>query len=77
MKKAIIWFAGFLQDQGNSASSKRLIAYICTYYLYMIVRDSLKGAKVDLNVLLVVGGVILFSIGAIASEFITNNWNKK
>lgn len=76
IKKAIDWFLGFFEDQNGSASSKRLIAYIGMYFLYMIVKKSLKGGNVDFNVLLVVAGLVLFGLGAITAEFFKEKLSK-
>lgn len=77
MKTTIKWLAGFFEDQGNSASSKRIIVYICLYYLLLIVKGMLEGKPIDQSVLFVVAGIILFGIGAITSEFFTMFGNKK
>lgn len=69
MKQAIKWLGGFFEDQGSSASSKRIIVYVCLYYLYLLVRASINGKVIDQTVLFVVAGIILFGIGAITSEF--------
>jgi hypothetical protein len=71
MKTAIRWIAGFFEDQGNSASSKRIIVYVCLYYLYLMVQGMLSGKVIDQTVLFVVAGIVLFGIGAITSEFFT------
>lgn len=63
------WFGGFFEDQNNSASSKRATLYVCLFFLYLIVKESLVGAKIDLNVLLIVAAIILFCLGAVTSEF--------
>ena len=76
MKTAIKWLAGFFEDQGNSASSKRIIVYVCLYYLYLIVKGMLEGKTIDPTVLFVVAGIILFGIGAVTYEFFTM-FNKK
>lgn len=69
MKKLINWFAGFFEDQGNSASSKRLVLYIFTFIFYMEVRGNLDGKAVDPQILYATIGVILFCIGAVTAEF--------
>lgn len=67
--KAIKWFAAFFEDQTGSGSSKRLIAYIAMFYLYIIIKGNLEGKEVTQEVLFAVVFIILFSIGAITSEF--------
>jgi hypothetical protein len=75
--KIIKWFAGFLQDQGNSASSKRLILFIFTYIFYMEVKASLTGVIVDPQILYATIGVILFCIGAVTTEFFSDKIKPK
>lgn len=69
MIKLIKYIAAFAQDQNGNPSSKRLIGFVAMFYLFLIVKESLNGSKVDFNVLLVVAGLILFSIGAVTAEF--------
>ena len=69
MKKVIQWFAGFMQDQGKSASSKRLVLYIFVYIYYLQVNASLAGVILDKTLIYATIGVILFGIGAVTSEF--------
>ena len=82
--RVLQWFAGFFEDQKGSASSKRATLYILLFFLGMIVRGSLDGKTVDINVLLVVGGSVLFLVGAVTAEFFNkisgapgNNQNNK
>ena len=74
--KLIQWIAGFLQDQNEASSSKRLILYIFTFIFWMEVQASLNGVKVDSQILYATIGVILFCIGAVTSEFFTANKDK-
>lgn len=70
MIKFVRWFAGFFEDQKGSASSKRGTLYIALFFLWMIVKDAIKTHEaVDTNVLFLVGGLILFCIGAVTTEF--------
>lgn len=73
MKKFIQWFAGFFEDQGDGASSKRATLYVVLYLLYMQVSASVKGTlpNQEINKYILYGTVvlILFLIGAITSEF--------
>lgn len=69
MKKTIEWFAGLMEDQAGTASSKRLIMYIFTFIFWMEVKGSLDGKVVDPQILYATVGVILFCIGAVTSEF--------
>ena len=75
MKQVITWLAGFLEDQGDSASSKRLIVYVAVYYLGQMVDGMLAGKIIDNTVLWVVATIILFGIGAITSEFFSGYGN--
>lgn len=68
--KIVSWFAGFFEDQGDRGSSKRVSLYICLYYLSLIIKGSLDGKNIDHNILILVGVVILFSLGAITTEFL-------
>jgi len=77
MKTAIKWFAGFFEDQKGSASSKRGVLYICMFFFYMLVKGSLEGKVIDSQVLYMVTGIILFCIGAVASEFFNGTLIKK
>jgi hypothetical protein len=63
------WFSGFFEDQGNYASSKRLTLYIALFYFGFLVRGSLDGKVINDEVLFTTGGIILFCIGAVTSEF--------
>ena len=67
--KAIKWFAGFFEDQGQSASSKRGTLYIFCFFFYLLIDASTHEKPVDTGVLAGVLIVILFCLGAITSEF--------
>lgn len=70
MIKFIRWFAGFFEDQKGAASSKRGVLYICLFFLWMLVKDAIATHQaVDSNVLFLVGGLILFCVGAVTTEF--------
>lgn len=69
MKNFLKWFAGFFEDQTGSASSKRLVLYIACFFFYMIVKGSLEGKTINSEVLYTVGGIILFAVGAVTTEF--------
>lgn len=75
MKALIKWAAGFFEDQTGYASSKRLVLYIALFFFYMIVDGSLQGKPVNDQVLFTTGGVILFCIGAVTSEFFKKDDN--
>ncbi len=67
--KFFIWFAGFFEDVVGNASSKRAALYFSLYFYYLLVKGSLKGEPIDQMVLFSTLGIILFSIGAVSSEF--------
>jgi phosphotransferase system glucose/maltose/N-acetylglucosamine-specific IIC component len=69
MKKLISWFSGLLEDQGGSASSKRLVMYIFVFIFWMQVKADISGAEIDPQILYATIGVILFCIGAVTAEF--------
>ncbi len=71
MIRIIRWIGGFFEDQEGSASSKRALGYIAMIYLGLIVKGSLEDKVINEYVLFAVVGIILFSIGAITSEFFT------
>lgn len=77
MKIIIKWFAGFMEDQTGSASSKRLVLYIFCFFMYMIVKGSLQGKQINFEILYIVAGTIAFLVGAITSEFITKFYGIK
>ena len=47
MKTAIKWFAGFFEDQGNSASSKRITLYVALGFFYLLLKGSLEGKTIN------------------------------
>ena len=57
------------------ASSKRFTLAICLYFMLLLVRGSMDGKTVNEQVLYTVGGIILFLIGAVTSEFFANKNN--
>jgi hypothetical protein len=69
MKKLFQWLAGFFEDQGNSASSKRLVLYIFVFIFGMEVKADIAGAEIDPQILYATIGVILFCIGAVTAEY--------
>ena len=76
MKNLIKWFGGFFEDQGNSASSKRLVLYIFTFIFWMEVKANIGGIKIDEQVLYATIGVTLFCIGVVTSEFFSKEKEK-
>jgi len=64
------WFAGFFEDQGGSASSKRALMYICAFLLWILVKGSLEGKPISPEVLFSVVGLAGWCVGAISSETI-------
>lgn len=77
MKAIIKWFAGIFEDQAGTPSSKRFTLFICLFFLWMIVKGSLEGKTIDQEVLFIVGGLILFCVGAITSEFLMKIYQNK
>ena len=78
MKSLIKWFAGFFEDQAGSASSKRLVLYICLFELHSIVRHVLNGYQLaDKEILYWIVGIILFCIGAVTGEFLSSVYGSK
>lgn len=71
------WLSGIFQDQNGTASSKRIALFVGLFYLYMLVNGSLNGKIVNEEVLFTIGGIILFCIGAVTSEFFSNKSNDK
>lgn len=80
------WVGGAFEDQEGGMSSKRVALYVTLYYLYIIVSrkpvyntvsQTYEYPAVDFNILMLIGVIILFSIGAITSEFITKFASKK
>lgn len=69
MKSLFKWAAGFFEDQTGYASSKRLVLYIALFFFFLIVKGSLEGKPVNDQVLFTTGGIILFCIGAVTTEF--------
>jgi hypothetical protein len=63
--KHIKWFAGFFEDQTGKASRKAAALYICLFMLGDIV---MKEKTPDLYVLILLGVVALFCLGAITRE---------
>lgn len=68
------WFAGFFQDVKNSASSKRLITYVATYLLSVIVFAAKEGKwesnGINAQIFWGIIVIVLFGIGAITTESI-------
>jgi amino acid permease len=47
MKKALIWFAGFFEDQAGTASSKRVVVYVALLMMFQQVQGSLAGKSIN------------------------------
>jgi hypothetical protein len=62
--------AGFFEDQKGSASSKRAITYIFTFFYFLQVNASIAGKEIDQNVVYTTVAIILFGLGVITSEYI-------
>ena len=77
MIKLVKWFAGIFEDQAGSASSKRITLFIALYFFWMLVKGSLEGKVVNQDVLFVTGGLVLFCVGAVTSEFLMKNYQNK
>lgn len=67
--KLLKWLAGFFEDQGGSASSKRAAMYIALAYLGIIINASTNGKPIDEMVLFSVVGIVVASMGLSTSEF--------
>lgn len=65
IKLALIWFAGFFEDQRGGGSSKRAFLYILTPIWYGLA----KNPNIDPNFLWAFLLLTLFSLGAITSEW--------
>lgn len=74
--KGFKWLAGIMEDKAGTASSKRLILFIFTYIFWMEVKASLSGASIDPQILYATIGVILFCVGAVTTEFFSENKDK-
>jgi hypothetical protein len=77
MKTLIKWVAGFFEDQGDSASSKRLVMYIFTFIFFLQVKADIAGVKIDPQILYATIGVILFCLGAVTTEFFSDKIKKE
>lgn len=71
------WFAGFFEDIAGTASSKRAALYICLFFFWRLIDGSLKGSAINQDILFVTVGMILFCVGAVTTENITNIVNRK
>jgi hypothetical protein len=74
--KLFKWLGGFFEDQGNSASSKRLVLYIFTFLFFLQVKADIAGSDIDPQILYATIGVILFCIGAVTAEFFKDKLGK-
>ncbi len=74
--KAIKWFAGILEDQTGSASSKRLVLFIFTFIFWMEVKANIAGATIDSQILYATIGIIAFCIGMVTTEFFAKKEEK-
>jgi len=77
MKTAIKWFAGFFEDQGNSASSKRITLYVALGFFYLLLKGSLEGKTINEYILYGVILIIFVCLGTITGEFITMFYGNK
>ena len=75
--KAIKWILAIMEDQGGSPSFKRFVTLIFVFFFSLIVKGSLNGQVVNQDVLFVCGAIILFGIGAIASETVAKVWGER
>lgn len=75
--KIFKWLAGFFEDQDGGPSSKRVVTFVCTAYLGLIVKGSIAGKSIDTDVLYIVAGLIAFGVGAITAEFIGKKYSEK
>jgi len=79
--KLINFFAGSVQDHNNNTSSKRIVMYFAMYLAYILATESVELSKLDKKldpaVFMFVAIILLFSIGAVTSEFISKYYNKE
>jgi len=68
-KKALDWILGAFEDKEHSCSSKRIGFYVLLWILNNVVKGELEGKHIDPNLLYVIMVLILFTVGAITSEF--------
>jgi len=66
-----------MEDQGGNPSFKRFVTLIFVFFFSLLVNGSLEGKVINQDVLFVCGGIILFGIGAIASETIAKVWGER
>lgn len=67
--KLMKWLGGAFEDQDGGFSRKAAIGYVAMLYLGKLVDGSLNGKEINEYVIFTIAGIILFSIGAITSEF--------
>jgi hypothetical protein len=75
--KLIKWFGAIFEDQAGSPSSKRFVLFICLFFYYLLLKGSLEGKPVNEEILFTTGGLILFCVGAVTSEFLMKMYQDK
>jgi hypothetical protein len=79
--KFFSFLAGFFQDQNsgaeNGGSRKALALYICLFFLWPFIQAGAQGIAVNETVFYGLLAIILFTLGAITSEFFSNRFLKK
>lgn len=69
MKTFLKWFAGILEDQTGSASSKRMGFFWAFALITYMVIASVNGRPVSMEIFYGIFGLILIGYGVITSEF--------
>lgn len=75
--KLFKWLSGFFEDQEGGPSSKRVVTFVCLFYLGLLVKGSLNGGTINQDVLYIVAGLIAFGVGAITAEYFGKKYMEK
>ena len=70
-------FIGFFADQNGNGSRKAMAMYISFFFLWIMVNGSLEGKVIDPYILGSIFVIILFTLGAITTEWITKNYKNE
>ena len=70
MKKVIIWFAGFFEDQKGAASSKRAVLYWAMGLVtYMVIKNATTEITMNMEIFWGLIGLVIVGLGLTTSEF--------